>query len=52
MQNLIAYEYQDRVASQFSLFDALDQMVADSDFVCDVEDFADVLVKNGNNVYR
>ena len=52
IQRLIAYEYYDRVPGEFSLFNALDQMVADSDFVCNVEEFAQRLSNNGNWVFR
>ena len=33
-------------------FAGFDQMVADSDFVCNLEEFADQLSENGNEVYR
>ena len=36
----------------FGLFNALDQIVGDLDFTCDVEEFAERLSKNGNSVYR
>lgn len=52
VQNLIAYEYQDRVPGRFNLFNALDQMVADSDFVCNVELLANKLSESGHQVYR
>ena len=53
IQKLIAYEYLGRCPeTNFTLFNALDQMVADSDFVCSVEGLAEKLSKNGNNVFR
>ena len=52
VQKLIAYEYRDRIPGQFRLFNALDQMVGDSDFVCNVEELAQKLSENGNDVFR
>ena len=34
------------------MFKALDQMAADSDMVCQTEEFAQIMAKNGNRVYR
>ena len=51
---MIAHEYKDRFPREdpAGKFKALDQMVADSDFVCDTEHLAQSLSKNGNDVYR
>lgn len=51
---LIAHEYRQRSDTQErdASFKALDQMVGDSDFVCNTESFAQALSENGNDVFR
>ena len=43
---------EENVGRDFGLFNALDQIVGHMDFACDVENFAQKLSQNGNNVYR
>ena len=52
IQTLIAHEYRDKFTGPDKLFKALDQMAADSDMVCQTEEFAQIMAKNGNQVYR
>ena len=52
IQTLIAHEYRDKFTGPDRLFKALDQMAADSDMVCQTEEFAQIMAKNGNRVYR
>ena len=51
---MTAEEYALRVENQgdFGLFNALDQIIGQMDFACNVENFAQKLSENGNNVYR
>ena len=50
---MIAHEYRpDKDSPDDAYFTSMDQMVADSDFVCNTEQFAQALAANGNNVYR
>ena len=42
----------ENIGKEFGLFKALDQIVGQMDFACDVENFAQKLSENGNNVYR
>ena len=43
---------EENIERDFGLFNALDQIVGQMDFTCDVENFAQKLSENGNNVYR
>ena len=53
VQSLIEYEYKRLFPYDVDgLFKALDRMAGDSDSVCNTEQFAQALSKNGNNVYR
>ena len=52
ISKLIAYEYKNRGDGILQYFKALDQMVADSDFVCGTEKFAANMSKRGHSVYR
>ena len=49
---MIAREYSDLHSGPDALFLALDQTVADADFVCATEGLAQALAENGNDVYR
>ena len=53
MLTAVLYAMQEEnVWRDFGLFNALDQIVGLMDFACDVENFAQKLSENGNNVYR
>ena len=53
VQSLIGHSYKNLFGgAKDRYFRALDQMVADSDFVCHTEQLAQALAKNGNDVYR
>ena len=49
---MIAHEYMDKYEGSDKLFKALDKMAGDSDTVCQVEEFAQVMAQRGNRVYR
>ena len=52
ISKLIAEEYKKREFAEPKYFNALDQMLADSDYVCGTEKFAKDLSIKGNSVFR
>jgi len=52
ISKLIAEEYKKREFAEPKYFNALDQMLGDSDFVCGAEKFATDLSIKGNSVFR
>ena len=52
ISKLIAEEYKKREFAEPKYFNALDQMLADSDYVCGTEKFATDLSIKGNSVFR
>jgi hypothetical protein len=52
IQRLIEFEYRNRFSGPDRYFRALDQMVGDSDFVCNTEALAQAASRAGSNVYR
>ena len=52
MRRLIAHEYMDKQTGRDRLFKALDKMAGDIDMTCNVEEFAQILARKGNPVYR
>lgn len=49
---MIAREYENMFEGNDAYFNALDQMSADSDFVCNTEELGQKLSENGNKVFR
>ena len=52
LQKLISFQYRNKFSGEDRFFRSIDQLVGDSEFVCDVEMLAQVLAKKGNKVFR
>ena len=52
LQKLISFQYRNKFSGEDRFFRSIDQLVGDSEFVCDVEQLAQVLAKKGNKVFR